>query len=115
MTRGKRLADNYVLDALANDVEDLETVLRSLNSDTVLTWRQVWGREFDREEVIEALARLIRQDLVQAYELDNNGTSLIELPARTLPSGDFWNFWFGLTPRGRLVHQNWEPPLPPSP
>ena len=34
----ERLPDMYVLDALANDVEDVEAILRMLNSDTALGW-----------------------------------------------------------------------------
>lgn len=104
----RRKPDMYVLDALANDIEDLEAILRMLNSDTVLGWHKEWGRKFRREEIVEALCRLVVDDLVLAYvTLEKPG--LVTLPARTLPDGDFDDASFGLTEKGRLVHANWEP------
>ena len=38
MNTNPRSPDLYVLDALANDIEDLESIARTLNSDTALGW-----------------------------------------------------------------------------
>lgn len=46
--------DMYILDTLANDVEDLESILRMLNSDTAIGWHKQWGRRFTRDEVVPA-------------------------------------------------------------
>jgi hypothetical protein len=99
--------DMYVLDSLANDVEDLETILRLLNGDTELAWRDEWGREFQRSEVVEAVSRLIRRNAVRAYAISSEGKSLHALPERTLPSGDYGDAYFGLTPQGRMLHRDW--------
>jgi hypothetical protein len=99
----------FVLDALVNDIEDLESVLRMLNSDTALGWSIEWGRPFNREEVVEALMRLIRKDLVQVLILAAAKKALEALPLRTLPPGRYDDVYFMLTGKGRLVHKNWEP------
>jgi hypothetical protein len=106
--------DMYVLDALVSDLESLDGILRVLNSDTELGWRQEWGGKFLRPEIVQALARLIQADLVRSYLSDELSKGLVEGSPRMLPPGDFDDAWFGITERGRLVHTNWEPPLGPS-
>jgi hypothetical protein len=105
------LPDLYVLDALANDIESLEDVLRMLNSDTVLGWHRTWGRPFQRAEIVESLARLIKEESVRAHVLTPDGKGLDPLPPRTLPSATFDDVWFEMTPHGRMRHANWEPKL----
>src|SRR5881394_2177371 len=104
-----RLPDMYVLDALASDLESLNDLLRMLNSDTELGWHREWGKPFDRTEIVQALLRLVHDDLVRVYLPDAAGTGLLEQASRTAPPSDFSDAWFGLTERGRLVHTNWEP------
>jgi len=108
VTTSKALPDMFVLDVVADDVEDLEGILRNLNR-SPSGWRDSWGREFSRDEVVAALSRLVREDHVRGYVLDDAGTALVELPARALPPATFDDAWFGLTPRGRLIHSNWDP------
>ena len=103
--------DLYVMDSLANDIEDLESILRMLNSDTVLGWHKEWGREFERAEIVEALSRMIRDDMVRVYVFAAGNKVLEEAPPRSLPPASYDDVYFGLTPRGRLVHQNWEPDI----
>lgn len=105
----ERQLDLYVLDTLANDIENLEGILRMLNSDTVVGWHAEWGRPFDRTEVITALSRLIRNEMIQAYALRHDGKALEALPAGQLPSGSYDEAYFGMMPRGRLTHENWDP------
>lgn len=109
MSRVEATPDLYVLDTLANDTEDLEGILRMLNSDNTSGWHRVWGRLFDRESVVQSLIRLIREGSVQAYELDPDGKSLIALEQTFLPTRSFDDAWFGMTAHGRLRHANWEP------
>jgi hypothetical protein len=94
---------------LVNDIEDLESVLRMLNSNTALGWSKEWGRPFHREEVVEVLTRLVAKDLVQVLILAADEKSLEALPRSTLPPGRYDDVYFTLTEKGRLVHQNWEP------
>lgn len=109
-----RSPDLYVLDALANDIEDLDSILRMLNSDTALGWTTEWGRPFQREELVEALRRLSAKDYVQVLVLAPDGKSLEPLPAKALPPGNYQDAYFSLTERGRLVHRNWDPALEES-
>lgn len=103
--------DPYVLDALANDIEDLDSILRMLNSDTSLGWAAEWGRPFQRGELVEALSRLADKDYVQVLVLAPDGKSLESLSPTALPPGSYQDAYFALTARGRLVHRNWDPRL----
>jgi hypothetical protein len=109
MTDKDRTPDLYVLDALSNDIEDLESVLRMLNSDTALGWAKEWGRTFTRAEIVEAVSRLIKRDLVRVLVYGSDGKSLTELSPEVLPPGDYGDVYFSLTERGRLVHSSWDP------
>lgn len=101
--------DLYVLDTLANDLENLEGIMRMLNSDTVLGWHREWGRHFERKEIVEALSRLVRTDMIQVYVLSEDGKALEALPPQQLPLSSYDDAYFGLRPRGRMTHSNWEP------
>ncbi|HYD54772.1 MAG TPA: hypothetical protein VEA99_19215 [Gemmatimonadaceae bacterium] len=109
MTNRSHQPDYFVLDALANDIEGVEDVLRMLNSETELGWAREWGREFTREDVVMALSRLVREDLVRAYVVVNSDAQLKELPPRSLPADGYRGAYFGLTPAGRIVHNTWDP------
>lgn len=106
-----RSPDLYVLDALANDIEDLDSILRMLNSDSSLGWAAEWGRPFQRGELVEALSRLVAKNNVQVLVLAPDGKSLESLSSTALPPGSYQDAYFSLTDRGRLVHRNWDPEL----
>jgi hypothetical protein len=103
------LPDMYVLDTLANDVEDLESILRMLNSDTDLGWRDEWGRSFTRSDVVAGLSRLIRQEFVQVFVRDEAAKTIQQSARRALPPSNYDDVYFGMTERGRIVHSNWDP------
>lgn len=109
MTDRSRTPDIYVLDALANDIEDLDSILRMLNSDTALGWAKEWGRAFTRSEIVEALSRLVKKGFVGVLVLADDGKSLVDLDPRALPPNDYTDVYLSLTERGRLVHTNWDP------
>jgi hypothetical protein len=102
-------ADKYVLDTLANDIEDLESVLRMLNSETGIGWQEEWGRSFTRSDVVSALSRLVREGSVQVFVLDPVSNAATPLPRGEMPSQDYDEVYFGITERGRIVHANWDP------
>ena len=108
------LPDMYVLDTLANDVEELESILRMLNSETDLGWHEEWGRNFTRPDVVSALSRLIRQDFVRVFVPDEEGKALLEIAQRSMPPANYDDVYFGMTERGRLVHTNWDPETEPD-
>ena len=103
--------DMYVLDALSSDIESLDDVLRVLNSASELGWTKEWGRAFERGDVVQALMRLVSNDLVRVFVPDATTRGLVERPPRSLPPEDFDNAWYGITERGRVVHATWDPPL----
>ena len=107
MTDRQALLDLYVLDALADDIEDMESILRMLNNRTV-GWRDEWGKDFERLDVVTALSRLAKGGQVLVYRLDPDGRELIEAPQQTLPPSTYDDVWFGLTPAGRMRHQTWK-------
>jgi hypothetical protein len=106
---GSTRPDKYVLDTLANDVEDLESILRMLKSETDLGWRKEWGHPFTRLDVVSALSRLVRDDFVQVFALGSASSAAMPLPRGAMPPGDYDDVYFGLTERGRIAHSNWEP------
>ena len=102
--------DYFVLDALADDLEALEDILRLVNHESI-GWRSHnGGRAFARDDVVSALRRGVREGLIEAFTLDSSGKSLRPLGVGRLPSASLDDYWFGLTPAGRLTHQNWTPP-----
>jgi len=107
--------DLYVLDSIADDAEDIDAILRMLNSDTAIGWRQTWGRPFERDEVVESLSRLVTADFARVLVLTSDGKGLMELPPKQLPPGNYDDVWFAMTPHGRIVHSNWRPGQPESP
>lgn len=109
------LLDFVVLDALANDLEDLEGIVRILNSPSELGWRDQHPGEFTRMEVLSPLLRAIRDRLVEACRYSEGDRALVGLGEGSVPSGSIDDVWFRLTPRGRTVLNSWEPPpLPPA-
>lgn len=112
MTSREDTPDLYVLDTLADDVEELSAILRALNSDSTIGWYHTWGRPFTRDEVVQALSRLIRADGVRVAVLTPDGKSLDDLPPRQLPPASYDEAWFSMTPQGRLRHSNWNPGVP---
>lgn len=98
-----------VLDAVADDLEDLEEIRRIVNSATVIGWRHVHPARFTNQELVPALMRSIRLGLVRAYVLDHGSEEVVPLPLGEAPSL-MGEAWFGLTKKGRLIHTNWEPP-----
>jgi hypothetical protein len=100
--------DLFLLDALANDLENLDDIVRLLNSEAV-GWRDRHPAPFTREDIVPALARVIQEDLVEACILDASGKFLTDAGSRVLPDGRWDDLWFRLTSRGRIVHSNWEP------
>ena len=111
MTQREDRPDLYVLDALANDVENLDGVLRALNSESALGWRKVWGRQFTRDEIVGSLLRMMRDGHVRAYVLSEDGRGLEPLPLRAAPARSFDDAWFGMTEHGKIRHATWQPKI----
>lgn len=92
---------------LVDDVEDLDSVIQRVNHHSY-GWVEHWGRPFAREDVVAALSRLIRSECVRVAVLASTD-SLTDLPMGQLPPSSYADAWFVITPRGRLMHANWNP------
>jgi hypothetical protein len=102
------LPDMYVLDSIADDIEDIEQILLRLNRSDEYGWLSTWGRPFLEQDVTLALLRLIKKGWARASVLEDGGQHLVMLPPKVVPI-DLRDAWFGITPTGRLVHANWDP------
>lgn len=98
--------DYFVLDALANDLEAVEDIVRLVNHADI-GWTDLAGGPIVRSAVLLALPRLVRDGLVQAYVYAAASPTLEELPVGALPDVPLEDCYFGLTARGRVVHANW--------
>ncbi|MGE0352247.1 MAG: hypothetical protein AB7Q69_03315 [Gemmatimonadales bacterium] len=108
--RGKASVDMYLLDAIADDIEQFSDVIERLNGDRPTAWWRYRGALFGHDEVVEGLSRLIQNDWARVYLLTPGGDALIELAPRALPPSSYTEAWFKITPRGILAHSAWNPP-----
>ncbi len=104
---GRQAIDLFVLDGLADDLEDIIQLLKGLNHEEFgyRSWRE--GASFAREEVVAALARLIREELVEACVWSDEHHALVDAGRTVLPEGDWTDVWFRMTKRGRILHTAW--------
>ncbi len=109
-----RNLDYFVLDALANDIEGLESILRILNSSTELGWRDQHPEPFERSEVVPSLVGSIRRGLVEACTYSEAERCLVGKGTKVVPDQGFDDLWFRLTSKGRIVLNSWEPPPLPA-
>lgn len=100
--------DYFVLDALANDLEGLDDILRLVNRPDV-GWVAEAGTRIEAAAVLLALPRLMRDHLIQVFVPSADTSELDALPAGVLPAVPLEECYFGLTTQGRLVHGNWSP------
>ena len=110
MTPRRADIDLFVLDAVADDLESLEDIVRMTNS-PVRGWQHLFGGPIPRSDLELAVLRVVREDLVEAYALHASGKELVGIGRGVLPTGDLDDYWFRLTERGKMVHSAWEPPL----
>ena len=108
---GRPEVDYFILDALANDLESLEDILRLMNSDS-MGWRFRHPAPFTASEVLPGLQRVVKDGLVNAAAHSATEQALVDLPERVWPAEGLEGVWFRLTPHGRMVHSAWEPDVP---
>lgn len=101
----RSVLDLHVLDCLADDIENVEEVVRKLAAS--VNDHSAISPEPNREEVITSLSRLIRDNLVRSYAFAEGESSVSALPERALPGGSYDDAYFGITDRGRIVHATW--------
>lgn len=102
--------DYLVLDSLADDIESLEQILPSVER-AVTLWRiDPSDGHFTRSEIILSLTRLVAEKLIEALALNPDGRSMSPCGSGVQPQGNYDDYWFQLTPHGRIVHSDWTPP-----
>ncbi len=104
----------FIVDVLQHDVaERLDSILRLLNNDSCIGWREFWPRDFNEPEVILALGELVKSGLVTVYREDTNGAELVATELRELPD-DVADYWYGRSAAGIAAWDSWEPPVSES-
>jgi len=106
--------DMFILDSLANDLEDVGSILRILNSASELGWRDQHPEPFTREEVVPALLRAVKRKEIEACVYRPSERALVGAGEGIVPQGSLDEVWFRLTERGRIVLKSWTPPPLPG-
>jgi hypothetical protein len=104
------LVDYFVLDSLADDIESLEQIIPWVTHSAEIWQTEEETKSFRREAVVASLLRLIRDRSVEALTYTSSGKELADMGEGVIPQGNFDDYWFRLTPRGRMLHDAWEPP-----
>lgn len=102
----------FILDVLRHDdVEQLSSILKLLNNDGCVGWRQFWPRDFTSEEVIPSLEGLVRSGYATVLRVGESTDELIPVPFEKLNvRSDQQSLWFALADEGRALWRQWEPP-----
>ena len=102
----------FILDVLRYDIEPLESILKLLNNDSCVGWRQFWPRDFTGAEIVPALKELIEKGYVDVYEMSADERELVPTDMARLSLEDSaGNYWYLLTDLGRRVWNEWQPPI----
>jgi hypothetical protein len=93
MKSRERILDELVLEAASNDFESFQCILAQ-----VTKWSDEKGLPTSRQEVLEALQRVIREGYALAYLLSPQEphSQTVEFSLDRLD-----DFWFYVTPKGR--------------
>jgi hypothetical protein len=104
------LIDYLILDSVADDVESLEQIVPSLGRAISLWEINPPDGRFSRDEIALSITRLIRDKLIEAVAPNAGENSMSPIGEGVHPSGNLDDYWFQMTGRGRIVHNDWVPP-----
>jgi hypothetical protein len=99
----------FVLDSMQDDIEDLASVMRYL-----VAWRSRWPQDFTEDEVIEALASLIRDGLIEVYDELPDRDELSPVESSRTDRASLRRYWFRPTTRGKQIWKEWDAPSLPE-
>jgi len=102
--------DYLILDSLADDIESLQQILSSVERAVDLWHITPSDKQFTRPEIILSLTRLVAEKLIEVVALNPDGQSMSPCGLGVQPQGNFDDYWFQLTPHGRIIHSDWTPP-----
>jgi hypothetical protein len=97
----------FVLDALSNDIESIESILSLINSDEY-GWKNVVGRAFVDKEIKHSLKRLIDKKWVNLLVYDPRLAMAVKSVTDSIEAHE--ETWFQMTDLGRTVWMEWEVP-----
>lgn len=102
----------FILDVLRHDdIEQLSSILKLMNNDACIGWREFWPHDFTPQEVIPALEDLVRAGYVTAWCEEESVDELSQITVDRLDvNRDKESLWFALTDKGRRLWNQWEPP-----
>jgi len=98
----------FVLDAMQDDVESLDTVVSYLNAG----WQSARSQGFTAEEVLPVLKDLVLKGHVSVFE--ERDLVLHPVGRPSLVERDLRRYWYAPTAEGRRVWGEWEPPPLPD-
>ena len=101
----------FVLDVLRHDdIEPFASIVRMLNDDGCIGWRDQWPHDFQTGEVQSALEDVIQQGWVEVLHENGAGELAPMDPGTPLKPDGLAEYWFRLTSEGRAVWGEWNPP-----
>ena len=101
----------FIVDILQHDVaERLDSILRLLNNDSCIGWREFWPRDFNERETVSALSELVKSRFVTIYREDANRSELVATELHELPD-EVGAYWYGRSAAGIAAWDAWEPPV----
>jgi hypothetical protein len=102
----------FVLDVLRHDdIEQLSSILKLMNNDGCIGWREFWPHDFAADEVIPVLEGHVRAGYVTAWREHDSTDELLPVTADKLDvRRDQEDLWFALTDKGRALWNQWDPP-----
>jgi hypothetical protein len=104
------LLEMFVVDVMRHDViENVPAILKMINDDGCIGWREFWPQDFTVIEVTTALKRLAGYGHVDVLEEIGGEVSRVD-PGRFNPENDYSQFWFTLTDTGKSRWEHWDPP-----
>jgi hypothetical protein len=104
------LIDYLILDSVADDIESLEQIVPSLSRAVSLWEINPPDGHFSREEVALSITRLVRDKLIEGLAPNPGESTMSPIGEGVQPRGNLDDYWFQLTGRGRIVHNDWIPP-----
>jgi hypothetical protein len=104
--------DMFILDVLRHDdIEPMSSILKLMNNDGCIGWREFWPSDFTPDDVIPALEALVRAGYVSAWREQESVDDLLPVSVDRLDiKRDQESLWFALTEKGRALWNHWEPP-----
>jgi hypothetical protein len=102
--------DMFIIDVLRHDIEDIEPILKMLNDTGCIGWRQFWPHDFERDEILQALSRLVKAGMVSPLHYDGQQRALVNVESSFDIMQDREDLWFKLDAPGLAQWDKWEAP-----